>query len=168
MVAKPSKCKFCQEEIEYLGPHRVGNRKLIMQKKNVKKVVKMLMPTTLKEIRSFVCLVGYYWRFIKGFATVARPLTELQSKEACASLKKIPGNKGKFELPEEARKAVKELKEAITSMLIVALPDFLRPFAMKIDTLAYAIGRVLFQTNNDRNKYPIWYASQVLSVVEKK
>jgi len=44
MVAKPSKCKFCQEEIKYLE-HRVGNGKLIMQKRNVKKVAKMLMLT---------------------------------------------------------------------------------------------------------------------------
>lgn len=33
MVAKPSKCRFCQEEIKYLG-HRVGNRKLMMQKRS--------------------------------------------------------------------------------------------------------------------------------------
>jgi len=115
-----------------------------------------------------VYLVGYYWRFIKEFATVAKPLTELQSKEVCVSLKKIPGNKGKFKLPEEVRKAVKELKEAITNMLIVALPDFSRPFAMKMDTSAYVIREVLFQTDNNRNKHPIWYMSWVLSVVEKK
>ena len=59
----------------------------------------------LKEIRLFVCLVGYYWRCIKGFAIVARPLMELQSKEACVSFKKILGNKGLNYLRRQGRQS---------------------------------------------------------------
>ena len=59
VLAKPSKCQFCQEEVTYLG-HRVGNGKLMMDDYNVQKIKKMDMPGTLKEIRSFVCLSGYY------------------------------------------------------------------------------------------------------------
>ena len=66
VIAKPSKCQFCQKEVTYLG-HRVGKGKLRMDKHNVEKILNMRMPGTLKEIRSFVCLAGYYRRFIKGF-----------------------------------------------------------------------------------------------------
>jgi len=49
--------------------------------------------------------VGYYWRCIKGFAIVARPLMELQSKEACVSFKKILGNKGLNYLRRQGRQS---------------------------------------------------------------
>jgi putative transposase len=49
VLAKPSKCQFCQKEVTYLG-HRVGNGKLMMDDYNVKKIRDMEMPGTLKEI----------------------------------------------------------------------------------------------------------------------
>ena len=59
MLAKPKKCKFCKTEVTYLG-HRIGNGKLMMDTHNTKKISDMPMPGTLKELRSFVCLAGYY------------------------------------------------------------------------------------------------------------
>ncbi|GKC04519.1 putative reverse transcriptase domain-containing protein [Tanacetum coccineum] len=45
------------------------------------KVVKdWASPTTPTEIRQFLGFVGYYWRFIKGFLKIAKPLTELTQK----------------------------------------------------------------------------------------
>ena len=40
VLAKPSKCKFCQKEVTYLG-HRVGNRKLKMDMYNADKILNM-------------------------------------------------------------------------------------------------------------------------------
>jgi hypothetical protein len=34
-------------------------------------------PTTVGEIQSFLGLVGYYRRFIKGFSKTSKPMTEL-------------------------------------------------------------------------------------------
>ena len=34
-------------------------------------------PTTPKQVRAFLGLVGYYRKFIKGFAKIAKPLTLL-------------------------------------------------------------------------------------------
>jgi hypothetical protein len=166
VMAKPSKCKFCQEEVTYLG-HRVGKGKLKMDNYNVEKILNMPMPGTVKEVRSFVCLVGYYRRFIKDFATIARPLTELQSKDVCARLKKIPGQRNKFELPEEVQEAVRKLKAKITEEPVMALPDFSKPFGMRTDASQYAIGGVLFQWDEDNNEHPIWYASRILKAPER-
>jgi hypothetical protein len=166
VMAKPSKCKFCQTEVTYLG-HRVGKGKLKMDTYNVEKILNMPMPGTLKEIRSFVCLVGYYRRFIKNFATISKPLTELQNKEKCAKLGKREGTRKKFELPEEAKEAVEILKRKITEAPVMALPDFKKPFGMRTDASQYAIGGVLFQWDEAGNEHPIWYASRVLKGPEK-
>jgi hypothetical protein len=167
VMAKPSKCKFCQMEVEYLG-HRVGGGKLKMNKHNVDKILNMPMPGTLKEIRSFVCLAGYYRRFVKNFAMIAKPLTDLQTKEKCARLGRREGRRDKFELPEEARKAVEELKQKITEGPVMALPDFTRPFEMKTDASQYAIGGVLYQKDEEGKEHPIWYASRVMKEAERK
>jgi hypothetical protein len=38
------------------------------------------VPTTITKIRSFLGLVGYYQRFIKGFSKIAKPMTSLMEK----------------------------------------------------------------------------------------
>ena len=167
VLAKPSKCQFCQKEVTYLG-HRVGNGKLMMDDYNVQKIVRMDMPGTLKEIRSFVCLAGYYRRFIEGFAKIARPLTALQSKEACARLGRRVGDRRKFELPEDARIAWEVLKRKITEKPVLELPDISRPFYLRTDASQYAIGGVLCQDGEDGREHVIWYASRVLNATERK
>jgi hypothetical protein len=48
-----------------------------MDPKKVKAVVNWRRPTTVTEIRSFLELVGYYRRFIKGFFKIVRPMMKL-------------------------------------------------------------------------------------------
>ena len=38
-------------------------------------------PTTPKQVRAFLGLVGYYRKFIKGFAKIAKPLTLLTRQQ---------------------------------------------------------------------------------------
>jgi hypothetical protein len=37
-------------------------------------------PTTMRQIQSFLGLVGYYRRFIPDFSRIAKPMTELLKK----------------------------------------------------------------------------------------
>ncbi|GKG61817.1 hypothetical protein Tco_0623534, partial [Tanacetum coccineum] len=37
-------------------------------------------PTTPSEIRQFLCLAGYYRRFIEGFSKITKPMIELRQK----------------------------------------------------------------------------------------
>ena len=79
----------------------------------------MLILTMLKEIKSFVYLTRYYWRFIKEFTIITRLLMKLQLKKTCLNLKKIPGDRSKFKLSEKAKIAVTMLKKAIKKMPVV-------------------------------------------------
>ena len=44
-------------------------------------VKKMPAPTTAKEIKQFLGLVGYYGKFIPRFADIARPMTNLTKQD---------------------------------------------------------------------------------------
>jgi hypothetical protein len=115
-----------------------------------------------------VCLAGYYRRFIQGFATIAKPLTSLQSKEVCAKLGRRVGDRRKFELPEDAKNAWAVLKMKITEKPVLALPDVSKPFYIRTDASQYAIGGVLCQRDNEGVEHPIWFASRVLNATERR
>ena len=99
---------------------------------------------------------------------VAKPLTDLQIKEATKKLRRDKARRGKFELPEEAKKAVELLKKAITEQPVMSLPDYDLDFTMKTDASAYAIGGVLYQTDREGKERVIWYASRTLMDLERK
>lgn len=52
-----------------------------MDKKKVQAVQEWLVPKTVRALREFLGLAGYYRRFIQGFGAIAEPLTKLLRKE---------------------------------------------------------------------------------------
>lgn len=79
-VAKCSKCTFGQQSVEYLG-HVVSREDLAVDLTKVTAIRNWPVPITLKEVRSFLGIAGYYRKFIKGFASLASPISDLLRKE---------------------------------------------------------------------------------------
>ena len=46
----------------------------------IESIVNWPTPKNVTDVRSFMGLIGYYWRFIEGLAKVAHPITSLQNK----------------------------------------------------------------------------------------
>ena len=85
LYVKFSKCNFwlkevasvifgCMLSLAFLG-HIVSGQGISLDLANVEAVIKWLQPITISEVRSFLGLVGYYRKFVKGFARIAVPLT---------------------------------------------------------------------------------------------
>lgn len=110
MFAKLSKCAFAREEIEYLG-HVITGQGVAAEDPKVKCMVEWPTPTTVRSLRGFLGLTGYYRKFIKGYGLIAKPLTQLLKK-------------GGFEWKNETDAAFKELEKALTTTPVLAMPNF--------------------------------------------
>ena len=97
LYVKLEKCKWKVREVEFLGVV-IEPEGIKMEKEKVKGVLEWLTPKCIKDMQKYLGLANYYCRFIKGFATVARPLHDLVKK-----------NK-KWEWTEREEKAFKKLK----------------------------------------------------------
>ena len=107
-------------------------------------------PTDLKGVRALLGVAGCYRRYVRGFAHIARPLTDLLKKD-------VPFNWG-----EEQEAAFLQLKEALISDPILRPPDFSRPFMLFTDWAPNCVGAILAQKDDAGREYVVAYASRVL------
>ncbi|GAU44890.1 hypothetical protein TSUD_400530 [Trifolium subterraneum] len=149
LFAKLSKCSFGQKEVDYLG-HIVSGSGVYMHAEKIKDVLAWPKPSNVKQLRRFIGLTGYYRRFIKAYAQIACPLTDLLRKDA-------------FVWKHEAETAFQSLKQAVTSAPVLGLPNFSEPFTLETDASGRGIGAVLGQQG-----HPIAYFSKKLSPRRQK
>ena len=91
------------------------------------------VPIDQTEVRSFLGLCGYYRRFIKGYAEIAKPMHTLTE------------NGRPFVWTEECQVAFEKLKKYLTEAPILAYPDFTKDFILDTDASGNSIGAVLSQ-----------------------
>lgn len=144
LFIKKSKCSFEQGKVEYLG-HVISKVGVSTYESKVKVMLNWGHPKSIKDLRGFLGLTGYYRRFIKNFTTISKPLTNLLKK-------------GNFSWTIEATQAFEELKQAMVQAPVLALPIFLIYFIIEVDASGKGILTVLMQ-----GVRPIAFISQALS-----
>jgi len=143
------KCHFMVRQGIVLG-HVISNRGIEVDKAKVDVIANLPPPKNIKDIRSFLGHAGFYRRFIKDFSKIARPLTNLLSKD-------VP-----FHFSAECLKAFEHMKRELTSAPIIHSPDWSQPFEIMCDASDFAVGAVLGQ-KIDKQPHVIYYASRTLN-----
>ena len=80
LFAKFSKCDFFKAKILYLG-HVVTKEVISVDPEKIKAIEDWPVPKYVTDVRLFMGITSYYWRFIEGFLRIANPITSLQKKE---------------------------------------------------------------------------------------
>jgi hypothetical protein len=75
------KCSIAQRQISYLG-YVISDQGVSTCQSKVKAVVEWPVPSSVRELRSFLGLAGYCQKIVKHVAIIARPLTDLLRKNS--------------------------------------------------------------------------------------
>ncbi|GFY18948.1 retrovirus-related Pol polyprotein from transposon 17.6 [Trichonephila clavipes] len=158
LTIKPSKCKFAQLEVQYLG-HIVGRGKRSPAELKIEAIQNFPIPTTKTQIRSFLGLAGYYRKYSPMFSVIVVPLTDL--------LKGV-NKKGGIVWNDKCSESFKMLKEKISGKPVLHAPDFSKPFILQTDASDQGYGVVLAQKDENGGEHPILFLSRKFTATERK
>jgi hypothetical protein len=144
LFLKFKKCAFAQQNIEYLG-HVISNDGVSTDPSKIDAMVNWHVPKSLTEVRGFLGLTGYYRKFVRNYGILAKPLTSLLKSKT-------------FSWSKEADDAFQALKQAMTFVPVLTLPDFSISFEIETDACDRGVGAVLIQ-----NGHPVAFFSKALS-----
>lgn len=148
------KSKFCLNEVKYLG-HVIGNGIISTDPEKIVSISEFPTHKSMKQVRRFLGMTGWYHKFIQNYAALASPLTD--------TLK----NKRSFNWSNEAQKAFEELKLKMSTAPVLHSPDFSRPFSIHCDASNTGVGAVLMQENENQDEIPISFMSRKLNKCQR-
>lgn len=140
------KCDFLKKETQFLG-HILTPSGVKPDSQKVSIIQGLKLPTSQKQIKSFLGMTGFYRKFIKDYAKIAYPMTKFLKKN-----QKVNVNDPDYIV------AFEKLKELVTNSPILRYPNFDKRFKIVTDASNFAIGAVLTQDG-----HPVAYASRTLN-----
>ena len=148
------KCPLLSKEIQYLG-HILSTKGIQPLPSKAQAIQNMQPSKTPKQVCAFLSLVGYYRKFIKNFAKIAKPLTLL----TCQQLK--------FDWTPTHHKAFMHLKESITQVPILHYLDPNKRYIVYTDASDDTCGVQLSQ-EHDGMEFPIAFLLHAFSDTQRK
>jgi hypothetical protein len=125
--------------------HLVGKYGIRVDPKNIEAMQDWPHPKTLKRLRGFLGLTGYYCKFVKNYGKIATPLTGLLKKNS-------------FTWTPTIAQDFQNFKMAMCTTPVLTLPNFTKTFVLECDTSGKGIGVVLMEEGR-----PLAFTSKQLS-----
>ncbi len=158
-----AKSSFCTHKIEYLC-YILTREGIKPQPKKVQAILGLNPPNNVKELRHFLVMVQYYHNMWAKHSEMLAPLSDLVGE--CGETKTTRKNKVKkkpWHWDSIHQIALDNLKATIIKEVVLAYPDFLKPFEIYTDASTKQLGAVITQENR-----PIAFFSRKLSGMQSK
>ena len=152
LYAKASKCEMVKTSVEFLG-QQISAGGITPTEAKLEAVKAWSRPQNLHNIRSFLGFANYYRRFVKNFAAIANPLTELTKKGML------------WQWGPMQKRAFQELKDALCAAPVLQYPKPNLPYTVVTDTSGTTAGGVLMQDKGE-GLQPIAFLSRRLKPTE--
>lgn len=151
-----SKCRFLQNNIEYLG-YQICSDGMRPGEAKTRCVQEFPTPENVHAVRQFLGLVSYFRKFIRGFAEIASPLTKLLKKDS------------RWEWTESQQQAFSALKSRLVTRPVLSIYDHSAVTELHTDASRLGIGGILLQRpqGNDDSLKPVAYYSRQTTPEEK-
>ncbi|KAJ1081874.1 hypothetical protein NDU88_002047 [Pleurodeles waltl] len=150
-----SKCKFAQNEVEYLG-HSISKHGIKPKQALVEAIKDVPCPTGKDDVRAFLGLIKFYSKFIMDF------------KKKTYHIRQLLKNKAKFIWSKHCQNAFQNFKKDICNA------QFLKGFDPKCkaivttDASNKGLGAVLTQCDDGNKEWVVAFASRSLTPAEEK
>uniref|UniRef100_A0A3B1J038 ribonuclease H n=1 Tax=Astyanax mexicanus TaxID=7994 RepID=A0A3B1J038_ASTMX len=180
----PKKCYLMRTSVKFLG-HIIDKKGVLVDPAKVEVITAMTKQNlmepdgctpSVRRIRSFLGMVFYYQHFIPNCSSLAKPLFALTSgqkrRKKADRTGKAPGTFRKLKSSDwstDCDEAFNSLKEKLLNCVVLAHPDFSRPFLLSVDASLDGLGAVLSQVPaNEDQARPVAFASKTLSQSQKR
>ena len=112
-------------------------------------------PRNIRGVREFIGFCNFYWRFIKSFSEIARPLHDLTKVGQL------------WQWTENEQHAFDTLKRMICESPVLIHADPEKKFQMETDSSSYAYGAILSQKVMDNKHHPVAFYSKLMTPAEQ-
>ena len=162
LYVRSEKCKWMRTSLDYLGftvqgstSDRAGG--ITPSKAKIKAVTDWEIPTSVRDVQSFLGFVNFYRRFISDFASTAAPLYALCEKNTA------------FVWSTECTHAFRTLKLRLTTAPLLVSPrtGSNESFIISTDASNKGLGAVLLQTQEDGSLRPCQYFARTLNRAQR-
>lgn len=153
ITLKLAKCTFAQPKVKYLG-HMVGSGTHQPDVAKIEAILNMEFPNSKKKLKSFLGLISYYRSYVRSFANIVKPLTDLTKAKVT---ERELGNPS-----ADALKAFNVIKQILINPPVLCTPDFCLPFLLQTDASQFGVGCCLSQVQEGGERV-VAYASAKLT-----
>lgn len=149
LTLRKEKCVFLAERIKFLG-HNISKKGIEPGDKKTAAISEFPQPTNAHEVRRFLGLTGYFRKFVKDYARISRPLTDLT---------KTVGDPP-YVWGDAQQTVFESLKLILCVEPVLALYDVEREHEIHTDASSLGLAGVLMQIEADGKLHPVFYYSR--------
>ena len=136
LYCKAEKCQFGVRAVDFLG-FVINSDGIGMQSDRISTIEHWPTPESLQDVQVLLGFANFYRRFIRKYAKVTAPISNLPKTEASR----------KWEWTRDAKLAFRKLTKAFTEAPIIQHFDLQKPIILQTDASGFAIAGILKQYN---------------------